>query len=64
MPIVIRSATHETKPKWGHGKAHLELMSPFYLRSTLSLNDVDEVAVQVEDDDDWLEFRLMRWVRI
>lgn len=51
--IIMRPDTHETRPNWGHGKAHLELMSPFHLRSALSLNDGDKVAVQVEGDDDW-----------
>lgn len=51
--IIMRPDTHETRPNWGHGKSHLELMSPFCLRDTLGLNDRDTVAIQVEGDDDW-----------
>jgi CTP-dependent riboflavin kinase len=51
--IIMRPDTHETRPNWGHGKNHLELMSPFYLRSALNLKDGDEVIVQVEGDEDW-----------
>ncbi len=51
--IIMRPDTHEIRPNWGHGKAHLELMSPFHLRTTLGLKDGDAVAVQVEGDEDW-----------
>lgn len=51
--IIMRPDTHEKRPNWGHGKAHLELMSPFHLRRTLVLNDGDEIEIQVEGDDNW-----------
>jgi len=51
--IIMRPDTHEIRPNWGHGKAHLELMSPFHLRTTLGLKDGDAVAIQVEGDEEW-----------
>ena len=37
--IIMRPDTHETRPNWGHGKSHLELMSPYHLRDTLEGNN-------------------------
>lgn len=51
--IIMRPDTHETRPNWGHGKAHLELMSHFHLRNTLGLKDGDKVEIQVEGNDEW-----------
>ena len=51
--IIMRPDTHETRQNWGHGKAHLELMSPYHLRSMIGLDDGDKIEVQVEGDDNW-----------
>ena len=51
--IIMRPDTHETLLNWGHGKDHLELMSPFHLRNTLNLKDGDAVTIEVEGNDEW-----------
>jgi CTP-dependent riboflavin kinase len=51
--IIMRPDTHETRQNWGHGINHLELMSPYHLKDTLSLIAGDEVVVEVEGDDAW-----------
>jgi len=51
--IIMRPDTHETRPNWGHGKDHLELMSPWHLRTELNLRDGDRVTVEVEGGEDW-----------
>ncbi len=51
--IIMRPDTHETRPHWGHGPKHLELMSPYHLKDTLSLTVGDEVVVEVEGDYAW-----------
>lgn len=51
--IIMRPNTHEPPTNFGHGSAHLELMSPFDLKSTLGLKEGDEISVEVEGDNDW-----------
>jgi CTP-dependent riboflavin kinase len=51
--IIMRPDAHETRPNYGHGKNHLELMSPLHLRTAMHLKDGDRVTVEVEGDDDW-----------
>jgi CTP-dependent riboflavin kinase len=51
--IIMRPDTHETRINWGHGKDHLELMSPLHLRIELNLIDGDQVTVEVEGGEDW-----------
>jgi CTP-dependent riboflavin kinase len=51
--IIMRPHTHETLSNFGHGPAHLELMSPFHLKSILGLKAGDEISVEVEGDEDW-----------
>jgi CTP-dependent riboflavin kinase len=49
--IIMRPNTHEAG--YAHGPAHLEIMSPYHLRSTFTLRDGDEVEVEVEGDENW-----------
>ena len=51
--IIMRPDSHETRPNCGHGKDHLELMNPLYLRTELNLRDGDRVTVEVEGGEDW-----------
>ena len=51
--IIVRPDWHETRPGWGHGKNHFELMGRVRFRDTLGVNDGEEVEVQVEGDDAW-----------
>jgi len=51
--IIMRPDAHETRPNYGHGKNHIELMSALHLRTALNLKDGDEIAVEVEGDDNW-----------
>jgi hypothetical protein len=49
----MRPDTHESRPNYGHGKAHLEIMSPIHFKSTLGLNENSEIEVEVEGDENW-----------
>ncbi len=49
--IIMRPNTHEAG--YAHGPAHLEIMSPYHLRSMFILRDGDEVEVEVEGDKKW-----------
>ena len=51
--VILRPITHETRPGWGHGKNHFELMSHVHFRQTLDLQDEDVIEVEVEGDDAW-----------
>jgi hypothetical protein len=51
--LIMRPETHETIPGFGHGPAHLELMSEHHLTSTLMLMPGAELDVEVEGDAAW-----------
>lgn len=51
--IIMRPDTHETIEGYGHGKNHLELMSPLHLRDRFNLKDGDGIIVELEGDDNW-----------
>lgn len=51
--IIMRPDTHEVRPNYGHGRKCLELMGRIHFRTALGLDDGDEVAIEVEGDDEW-----------
>lgn len=51
--LIMRPETHETIPGYGHGPAHIELMSHHHLTSTLALAPGAQVDVEVEGDAAW-----------
>jgi hypothetical protein len=51
--VIMRPEPHERVPGYGHGPAHVELMSAYHPRSTLRLSDGDILQVEVEGDEDW-----------
>jgi CTP-dependent riboflavin kinase len=51
--LIVRPEPQERIPGYGHGPAHIELMSPYHLRSTLQLSDGDVLHVEVEGVEDW-----------
>ena len=51
--LIMRPETHETIPGFGHGLAHLELMSEYHLTRRLGLTPGSEVDVEVEGDETW-----------
>ena len=48
--IIMRPDTHETRPGWGHGKNHLELMGQIHFRETLGLEDGSPVRLELEGE--------------
>ena len=51
--LIMRPDTHEATPPYGHGPAHLELLSEYHLTSTLGLSPGSVVEVEVEGDEAW-----------
>lgn len=51
--LIMRPDTHESRPNWGHGKAHLEIMGCHHFKSTLNLSEKSEIRIEVEGDDNW-----------
>ena len=51
--LIMRPDTHERTPPFGHGPAHLELLSEYHLTSELRLTAGSIVDVEVEGDDVW-----------
>ena len=58
--VITRPEWHETIRNWGHGPAHLELVSALHLTSALSLTPGAAVAVEVGGDTEW--WNAARWV--
>src|SRR5262249_48345183 len=46
--LIMRPDTHEVRKNFGHGKAHFEIMGRIHFRTTLNLEDGDEVEIQIE----------------
>ena len=51
--LIMRPDTHENTPPFGHGPAHLELLSEYHLTSELGLSPGSIVDVEVEGDEAW-----------
>ena len=51
--VIMRPDTHERTPPFGHGPAHLELLSEYHLTSELGLSPGSIVDVEVEGDEAW-----------
>jgi CTP-dependent riboflavin kinase len=51
--LIMRPETHETIPGYGHGPAHIELMSPHNLTRTLGLSPGMILDLEVDGDDEW-----------
>ena len=49
--ILMRPQTHEEG--MAHGPNYLEIMSDFYLRSLLNLNDGEKIVIEIEGNDEW-----------
>ena len=51
--VIMRPDTHEGTPPFGHGPAHLELLSEYHLTSELRLSPGSIIDVEVEGDEAW-----------
>lgn len=51
--LIMRPDTHEGTPPFGHGPAHLELLSEYHLTSELGLSAGSIIDVEVEGDEAW-----------
>src|SRR5262249_618633 len=51
--VIMRPHTHELPRPWGHGPAHLELMSHKHLRRHLGLEDNEAIDVDIGGDLEW-----------
>ncbi len=51
--IIMRPNTHEGTPPFGHGPAHLELLSEHHLTSELGLSAGSIIDVEIEGDEAW-----------
>lgn len=51
--LIMRPNTHEHTPPYGHGPAHLELLSEYHLTNELGLSSGSVIDVEVEGDEAW-----------